>query len=85
MVLNDRSATSSPFAEDSVAITSTSPGHPLTILRKKSRSQGEHITAGYDDYSDITYGRYLQKASLSVSLDEIASKSAVPNDALKGI
>jgi len=70
---------------NSITVTSTSPGHPLSILAKESTSQGGHTTAGYDDYSDITSGRYLRKTSLSVSLDEIASKSAVPNDALKGI
>lgn len=48
---------------NSVAITSTSPGHPLTILAKESTSQGEHTTAGYDDYGD-TSGRYLRKTSL---------------------
>lgn len=62
-----------------VAITYT------TWEQQSNASQGGHTTTGCDDYSDITSGRYLWKTSLSVSLDEIASRSALPNDALEGI
>ena len=71
---------------NTVAVTSTSPMNPLTILEEENKEGHTDATCSCDDEcSDVTSGHYLQKACLSIPVNEVASNSAIPCDCLEGI
>lgn len=54
-------------------------------MQENKEGHTEAICSCDDQYSDVTSGRYLRKACLSIPVIEVASNSAIPCDCHEGI